>query len=166
MKTCVFFFCTITRCKALVKTVFVFFTLLFSIEKASDTNYFVNLKSSNVRVRVGPNSNKTTTWILTKKNYPLKVVARYEHWRKVADYQGELGWLHKSFLISKKMYGITTKTCIMTQKKTNKEIARVGKNNIVQILDSIGDSWFVAIKGLSSKTITGLISKTAVWGGL
>ena len=54
---------------------------------------YVSLKSDDANIRVGPNMNYPITIKYIKKNYPLKVLEEYEEWRKVEDFDKNIGWI-------------------------------------------------------------------------
>jgi|GEM_PF-5601400 len=119
-----------------------------------------------IRIRKGPNSKTLVACILTKSNYPLKVVQKYDNWIQIADHENTLGWVHKSFVTSNgKRYGVTTSACLLTQKDSNRILAEVPSGFIVTLLHKIDKNWFVLIKDpTDNKKMTGLIPCAAVWG--
>ena len=59
---------------------------------------FVSLKSNEVNVRTGPSVRYPMKWIYRSKNEPLEIIAEFEQWRKIRDFDGEDGWVHESML--------------------------------------------------------------------
>lgn len=59
---------------------------------------FVSFKSKITNVRVGPSNQHPVKWVYHQKGYPIKVVAEFEHWRKINDIDGEDGWVHEAML--------------------------------------------------------------------
>ena len=59
---------------------------------------FVSLKGSEGNARRGPGLTHRIDWVFTTKGTPLRVVAEYENWRKVEDFEGLGGWVHFSLL--------------------------------------------------------------------
>jgi SH3-like domain-containing protein len=59
---------------------------------------FVSLKGSEGNARRGPGLTHRIDWVFTTKGTPLRVVAEYENWRKVEDFEGFGGWVHFSLL--------------------------------------------------------------------
>ena len=60
---------------------------------------YVSLKSDDANIRIGPSKNYPIEIKYIKKNYPLKVLDEYEEWRKVEDYNRNIGWIHNLSLI-------------------------------------------------------------------
>ena len=63
---------------------------------------FVTIKSSKVNARKGPNLQSPVVWIYTNKNEPVKVLANFEQWRQIQDFQGDISWIHVSMLSTKR----------------------------------------------------------------
>ena len=68
-------------------------------------SYYASIKSSEVNVRKGPNSRYPIEWVYVKKGEPVEVIAQFEHWFKIKDYNGDEGWV-RSVMITKKRTGI------------------------------------------------------------
>jgi len=59
---------------------------------------FVSLRSNEINLRTGPGINYPIEWIYRRRGMPVEVVAEFESWRKVRDWQGTVGWVHQSML--------------------------------------------------------------------
>ena len=66
-------------------------------------------KYNEVNVRNGPGLNHLKVYKIYRKGYPLKVTKKFENWKKVSDYKGELGWVSNSQLTEKKSVIVTVK---------------------------------------------------------
>ena len=123
---------------------------------------YVSLKSDDANIRVGPSKNYPIEIKYIKKNYPLKVLDEYEEWRKVEDFNRNIGWIHKS-LIS----GIRTGIVLSNDNKTIKLlntlngniIGEIGSGNIV-FLEKCKIDWCLASFG----DYKGWIDKKNIWG--
>jgi SH3-like domain-containing protein len=69
---------------------------------------FVSLKGSEGNARRGPGLTHRIDWVFTTKGTPLRVVAEYENWRKVEDFEGLGGWVHFALLSVARTVIITT----------------------------------------------------------
>lgn len=63
---------------------------------------FVSIKSNEANIRTGPSQKYPVVWVFIKKGEPVEVVAEFEHWRKVKDIDGDIGWIHESMLSGKR----------------------------------------------------------------
>jgi SH3-like domain-containing protein len=64
---------------------------------------FVSLRSDEVNLRTGPGVRYPIDWIYSRKDLPVEVVAEFEAWRKIRDWQGSEGWVHQSMLSGRRM---------------------------------------------------------------
>ena len=123
---------------------------------------YVSLKSDDANIRVGPSKNYPIEIKYIKKNYPLKVLDEYEEWRKVEDFNSNIGWIHKS-LIS----GIRTGIVLSNDNKAIKllntlngnVIGEIGKGNIV-FLEKCKIDWCLVSIG----DFEGWMDKNYIWG--
>ena len=126
---------------------------------------YVSLKSNDANIRVGPSKNYPIEIKYVKRNYTLKVLEEYEEWRKVKDFNNNIGWIHKS-LIS----GIRTGIVLSNDNKNIKllntlegnVIGEIGNGNIV-FLEKCKIDWCLVslgnFKGLIDKNIFGVLKK-------
>ena len=123
---------------------------------------YVSLKSDDANIRVGPSKNYPIEIKYIKKNYPLKVLDEYEEWRKVEDFNRNIGWIHKS-LIS----GIRTGIVLSNDNKNIKllntfdgnVIGEIGNGNIV-FLEKCKIDWCLVSIG----DFEGWMDKNYIWG--
>ena len=59
---------------------------------------FVSLKSAEVNMRVGPGERYPIRWVYQRASYPVEIIEEFAHWRKVRDFEGTSGWVHKNLL--------------------------------------------------------------------
>ena len=59
---------------------------------------YVSLKSDDVNVRVGPGKRYPIRWSYHRIHLPVEIIEEFAHWRKIRDYEGASGWVHKSVL--------------------------------------------------------------------
>jgi len=85
-----------------------FFLLLFysysclpKIVLAENSPKLVSVKTSKANLRYGPGKNYPIKLIFIKKNIPLLVIDKFDHWRKVLTSKNTVGWIHKSQLTMK-----------------------------------------------------------------
>ena len=123
---------------------------------------YVSLKSDDANIRVGPSKNYPIEIKYVKRNYPLMVLEEYEEWRKVEDFNNNIGWIHKS-LIS----GIRTGIVLSNDGKNIKlfntlggsVIGEIGMGNIV-FLEKCKIDWCL----VSSGNFKGWMDKKYIWG--
>ena len=59
---------------------------------------FVSLKSDKVNVRAGPTKDHEVTWVFTRTGLPVEIVAEFDNWRRIRDWEGAEGWVYHSLL--------------------------------------------------------------------
>ncbi len=59
---------------------------------------FVSLKSERVNVRAGPTKENDVNWVYTRLGLPVEIIAEYENWRRIRDWEGAEGWVLHSLL--------------------------------------------------------------------
>ncbi len=98
---------------------------------------------------------------ILKKGYPLKIIDKFENWKRVSDVNGTTGWVSNTQL-SEKKYIIVTSTEDFIFKFPNeksKKIAKVRKSFILESSRCIQLWCFV-----KENKIKGWIKKKATWG--
>lgn len=71
---------------------------LVGIETGLPLPRFVSLKAGKVNVRVGPSRSHPVLWVYQRKGMPVEVIAEFEHWRRIRDADGDIGWIFHSLL--------------------------------------------------------------------
>ena len=81
------------------------FALLYSLnaqaaiqELSADETRFVAMRANKVHARSGPNIRYPIEWIYQRQNYPVEIIAEYDQWRRVRDYEGTETWIRKNLL--------------------------------------------------------------------
>lgn len=70
------------------------------IELSPAETRFVAMRADKVNARSGPNTRYPIEWIYQQQNYPVEIIAEYEQWRKIRDYDGTVTWVRKNLLTS------------------------------------------------------------------
>ncbi|WP_447762119.1 SH3 domain-containing protein [Sphingopyxis panaciterrae] len=55
--------------------------------------YWASISVDEARMRKGPSPDVPVIWEYRRKDLPVKVVARFENWRKIEDPDGTQGWM-------------------------------------------------------------------------
>ena len=94
--------------------------LLFSFGNASAQNLiddgetgltiprFASLRSNHINARSGPGARYPIEWVYMQKSAPVEIIAEFELWRKIKDWQGSETWVHKSMLTGKRFVKVIT----------------------------------------------------------
>jgi SH3-like domain-containing protein len=59
---------------------------------------FVSLRREPVNVRSGPTKDNDVKWVYTRVGLPVEIIAEYDNWRRIRDWEGAEGWVLHSLL--------------------------------------------------------------------
>ena len=68
----------------------------------------VSLRSNLINARSGPGARYPIEWVYMQKGAPVEIVAEFELWRKIKDWQGSESWGHKSMLSGRRSIKMST----------------------------------------------------------
>ncbi|MBN9565894.1 MAG: hypothetical protein J0G29_07395 [Alphaproteobacteria bacterium] len=122
---------------------------------------FVSLASSKVYVRVGPDKTYRVAWEFKRESIPVEIILEYDSWRKIRDYEGAEGWVHKSMLTGvRHVIFLSGRHPVYDKPREGAQIKAYAEGDVTARLKSYTESWCeVEIKG-----IKGWVSRQNVWG--
>jgi SH3-like domain-containing protein len=122
---------------------------------------FASLRSDEVNVRTGPGQRYPVDWVFKRKTMPVEIVAEYENWRKIRDWQGVSGWVHQSLLTGKRSFIIPSKPASLHKTPANQAevVAKLEPEVMGEIRSCAGDWCRVKVSGMS-----GWLERTTIWG--
>ena len=123
---------------------------------------FVSLKSNDSNLRVGSSINYSIKLKFVIANTPVEITDEYKDWRKIKDYEGNEGWLHRSLLKSNRFAIIDVpyqEGAQVYNKPKGKVIGKIGKKNIVSIEKCL-KNWC----HIKYNQYKGWVSKLNLWG--
>ncbi|OJX13767.1 MAG: hypothetical protein BGO77_05935 [Caedibacter sp. 37-49] len=122
---------------------------------------FASLRSSEINLRVGPGSEYPIEWIYKRKDLPIEIIDEFEVWRKIRDYEGVEGWVHKSML-SGARFAIFVHPFQHLHRSADlhsKAIAAAEAGVMCKILETKGDWCKIETQGYK-----GWVVRSALWG--
>ena len=126
---------------------------------------FVSLKKSEANLRIGPGDRFPIDWVFRRKGWPFEVTDEYEHWRKVRDIDGTIGWIHKSMLVSSPRMALTKRghqTLLYKKDKLSSKIIAILKGSVpVHIKKCKRGNSFCKV---STHDIVGYIKRSDLFG--
>ena len=110
---------------------------------------FVSLKSSEANMRSGPGLRYPIQWIYRREGLPVEVIAEFDTWRKLRDWEGTEGWMHQSMLSGDRTAMITgSAVFILRDPSPNARIVAQLETGVIVDLRSCGGEWCeVAVEG-------------------
>ena len=123
---------------------------------------FVSLHAGKVNLRTGPGRQYPIEWVLTRKDMPVEVIAQFEHWRRIRDWEGTVGWVQEH-MIDGKRYVIVGKGAdrlLHGQPDAGSAaVARV-EPGVVARLAACRGAWCEITAG----DVSGWLPRTDLWG--
>lgn len=122
---------------------------------------FVSVNTDRANMRTGPGERYPIEWVLVRKGMPVEVLAEYEHWRKVRDSEGTVGWIHKS-LLSGNRFGLITGAVRSLRERPNADspvVARAAPGVVARVI-SCRRQWCDLVIGKQR----GWLARDAFWG--
>lgn len=122
---------------------------------------FASLRSDEVNVRTGPGTRYPVDWVFKRKAMPVEIVAEYENWRKIRDWQGASGWVHQSLLTGKRSFIVPSKVASLhrTPARSADVVAKLEPEVMGEIQSCSGDWCRVKVSGMS-----GWLERSDLWG--
>ncbi|HTR84080.1 MAG TPA: SH3 domain-containing protein [Reyranella sp.] len=122
---------------------------------------FASLKSDEVNVRTGPGARYPVDWVFKRKGMPVEIVAEFENWRKIRDWQGASGWVYQALLTGKRSFIIPSKPVSLHRTPTlsAEVVAKLEPEVTGEIRSCQGDWCRVTAQGVS-----GWLERTDFWG--
>ncbi|MEO5375281.1 MAG: SH3 domain-containing protein [Alphaproteobacteria bacterium] len=124
---------------------------------------FVSLRSDEVNLRTGPGTRYPVDWTYLKRGYPVEVIAEYETWRRIRDWEGTEGWVHQSMLAGRRTLVVLghTRSLRLAQTDEAPPVAMVEPGVVGELVECPRESQFcrVVVSGYS-----GWLRRTEFWG--
>lgn len=122
---------------------------------------FASLRASEVFMRTGPGTRYPVEWIYRRRDLPVQIIAEFDTWRKVRDWNGAVGWVHRAMLSGRRT-AITVENETVLRRApdmTAPAVARAESGVIARILSCDGAWCRVDASGM-----TGWTPRRALWG--
>jgi SH3-like domain-containing protein len=122
---------------------------------------FATLKSDEVNVRTGPGSRYPIDWVFKRKGMPVEIVAEFDNFRKIRDWQGASGWVYQGLLTGKRTFIIPSKVANLyrTPATSAPVVAKLEPEVMGEIRSCQGDWCRVKVSSVS-----GWLKRTEIWG--
>jgi SH3-like domain-containing protein len=123
---------------------------------------FVSLHTDRANLRTGPGRQYPIEWVLVKKDMPVEVTAQFEHWRRVREWDGTVGWVQEH-MIDGRRYVIVAKGGVRPlfqgPDPTTAEVARAEPGVLARLLECSG-----AMCRVEANDISGWMRRSDLWG--
>jgi len=122
---------------------------------------FAVLHADKVNLRTGPGDRYPIEWVYLRKDWPVEVVAQFDHWRRVRDWEGTEGWVHEKMITQRREVIITGGIRALRQSPdlSGALVARA-EPGVVARLDECRGDWC----RVSARDTTGWVQRSDIWG--
>jgi SH3-like domain-containing protein len=124
--------------------------------------YWASISVDEARMRKEPSPDVPVIWEYRRRDLPVKVVARYENWRKIEDPEGTSGWM-AARLLSRTRTAIVTGDDPKTMREAPSEQAAVAfraEPGVVGRISDCANGWCL----FDVRGRRGWIAAEDVWG--
>lgn len=140
--------------------------LLLSASAWSAHAAMMSINGNEINMRSGPGTTYRVLWTLDQ-GFPLEVLKRSGDWYRVRDFEGTIGWVHRSVV------GTTPHMIVKTNKNSKKQINLrsgpgtnypvVAKAHYGVVLKTVEQKkgW---VKVRHEQGVTGWVSRNLLWG--
>ncbi len=131
---------------------------------------FASIRAKKVNLHVGPGVNFPVSWLLQRQRMPVEIIAEFDTWRQIRDWQGTEGWVHKSLLMGKRSFWTLHKTQELkaSADKSAKIIAYVQATVTGHLLECQAQWCKVEVtateNAVKGKSYKGWLPRQAIWG--
>ncbi len=122
---------------------------------------FASLHTDDVNLRTGPGTRYPIEWVYHTEGLPVEITAEFDIWRRLRDWEGSEGWVHKNGLTGKRTAIITQgrKSLYSSDSLASPVVAMI-EANAIGAIQSCQATWCKVHFG----SIKGYMQKTDFWG--
>lgn len=121
----------------------------------------VSIKAAEANIRTGPGVEYPIRWVYRRIDMPVQVIAEFERWRKIRDWEGDEGWVHFALLSPRRTAIVTAPetTIRRVASDTSPAVARLGQGMVVRVELCDSEWCLVNVQGYD-----GWIPRLDQWG--
>lgn len=122
--------------------------------------YFSSLRGVESNVRTGPGFRYPIQWIYKRAGLPVKIVDRYELWRKIEDHKGDGGWVHRNLLSPQQTVMVLAPTELREKPMAEATKRAILEADVIANLEYCEGDWC----RVEVEKRTGWLPKQILWG--
>lgn len=123
---------------------------------------FVSLKAAPVNLRVGPGENFPIAYVYKKKNFPVQIIAEFQDWVKIKDFEDTIGWLRKNMIKGKRFCLVMRDSFLYDFPNENASKKAALRPRIIGEIKKCEEEFCKII--FTAPPITGWAAKKYLWG--
>ena len=123
---------------------------------------FVSLQADKVNLRTGPGRRYPIEWVLTRRDLPVEVIAQFENWRRIREWDGTTGWVQQH-LVTGKRHVVVEKgghRPIHQQPDASSALVARAEPGVVARLVECRRAWC----NIETATVSGWMRRADLWG--
>ena len=122
---------------------------------------FAVLHADKVNLRAGPGDRYPIQWVYLRKDWPVEIIAQFDHWRRVRDWEGTEGWVHEKMVTNRREVIVTGGIRALRQAPDHNGglIARAEPGVMAKLLECRAE-WC----RIEAGDRTGWVQRSDVWG--
>lgn len=130
---------------------------------------FVSINAGEANLRTGPGQRYPVEWVYVRRHLPVEIIAEHDHWRRVRDWEGLEGWLHRSLLSGRRTVVVIGDAPQIMRSRARDDaavVARLEPGVVARLLrcpapaeQARGDWCTVEVDGY-----VGRLRRTSLWG--
>lgn len=122
---------------------------------------FASLRASEVYMRAGPGTRYPVEWIYRRRGLPVEIVAEFDTWRKVRDWNGTMGWVHRAMLSGRRT-SITTAadTVLRREPAPGAAVIARAEAGVIARIERCNGAWC----RITARGLTGWAPRKNLWG--
>ena len=127
---------------------------------------YASLRANAVNLHVGPGNNYPVDWRYVRQGMPVEIIAEFDTWRQIRDWQGTQGWVHKSLLSGRRTIWIlhTIKNLRKDADTKSQVIARLEPGVVARALECKNNWCRIEVNSPTGNRLRGWIKRTSLWG--
>lgn len=133
----------------------------FAALAAGKDERFASLRANEVNVRAGPGVRYPVKWKFVQRHMPVQVIAEFDTWRKIRDWEGAEGWVHRAMLSSQRSLIIVGRARTMRRHADERApaVARLAPGMVAVVIQCPNEWCKIEAQGYE-----GWIRRSGVWG--
>jgi SH3-like domain-containing protein len=122
---------------------------------------FATLHSDKVNLRAGPGDRYPIEWVYLRKDWPVEVIAQFDHWRRVRDWEGTEGWVHEKMVTGRREVIVTGGVRgLRSGPDLGAGLVARAEPGVMARLDECRGEWCRIVAG----DVTGWVERSDIWG--
>ena len=121
----------------------------------------VSLRADEVNVRSGPGVRYPVKWVFQRRDMPVEIIAEYDTWRKIRDWEGAEGWVHRAMVTGRRTIIVQDREVTLRRGATDESpaVARLGQGMVARA-EECGPNWcYLTVQGYE-----GWARRGGLWG--